>query len=646
MRKLFSLLIFIPFLVGSSHAQNGRWETDLAPMPIEKWAHSACVVDGKIYVIGGLLLTDQSLYNSIGSSSVEVYNPETNTWDTTKQSMPTARGYCATGVIGNEIYICGGTGYNTNRQLDILEIYNTETDTWDTSKPPMPTGRFETKGAVLDGKFYVIGGLDNSNPELGHAFERFDPETNEWEILPDIPHFVGSCSADTLHGKIYVSGGIPILNNPTKYIQVYDPELNQWKVLDLELLFVSTHMGSCTVDDLIYIFGHGGTPITSQTNEVFPHVFIVDPINEVIHQVTEVPTERALSTAHLINNKVYVVGGITAEISALDWEEGIIPKVEVYTPERQPIYPYNLNVNRRYLQAEGGIIHITSRVVNSTNSGLLLTAYIVGSDSIPVDSIQLMDDGSHFDEQINDRIYTGQGTLDIQEGFYSVAIKSYQSNANKTFYIPNIDKLTTAGPVEFNGVKYFSPDTVPDPGDRISFRTILKNCGNSATLTNIEGIVTCLDSFASFRSNEEKSFGNIAAGGTTMSNKMSYLSISSDCPDGRLLDFCIDISSDNNTYWRDTFQIEVGKGFIGHMNDILQATDGNISVFPIPTTDIISITGLTRPALVKLYSLQGRLVKTTGQVDSSLDISELQNEVYVIQIETHGTIHRQRIIKH
>ena len=45
-----------------------------------------------------------------------------------------------------------------------------------------------------------------------------------------------------------------------------------------------------------------------------------------------------------------------------------------------------------------------------------------------------------------------------------------------------------------------------------------------------------------------------------------------------------------------------------------------IILFPNPTSGIINITGLNEPAEVKIYSIQGQLLKSEQQVDSIIDL--------------------------
>lgn len=71
----------------------------------------------------------------------------------------------------------------------------------------------------------------------------------------------------------------------------------------------------------------------------------------------------------------------------------------------------------------------------------------------------------------------------------------------------------------------------------------------------------------------------------------------------------------------------------------------NTKIFPNPTSGIINISGLTQPAEVKLYSIQGKLLKTVNQVIRSVDISNLPPGIYILQLRSGNTQKTERIIK-
>ena len=122
-------------------------------MPQARFALSTSVVYGKIYAVGGVV-TSQMGGSSV--STVEEYDPATESW-TPKTDMPTARSYFSTCVVNGKIYAIGGTPGSGGGILSTLEEYNPATDTW-TTRPDMPTARCVPSASAVKGKIYTIGG--------------------------------------------------------------------------------------------------------------------------------------------------------------------------------------------------------------------------------------------------------------------------------------------------------------------------------------------------------------------------------------------------------------------------------------------------------------------------------------------------------
>ena len=115
-----------------------QW-TRKADMPTARSNFSTCVVDGKIFAIGGQLQVERDEYGDLATTRVEVYDPETDTWER-KADMPTARSNASVSVVGDKIYAIGGSevkkvqmprGYTyKNKELPTVEMYDPMTDTW------------------------------------------------------------------------------------------------------------------------------------------------------------------------------------------------------------------------------------------------------------------------------------------------------------------------------------------------------------------------------------------------------------------------------------------------------------------------------------------------------------------------------------
>ena len=138
---------------------NDSW-TRLADMPTKRWGHSAVTYNGKIYVFGGN--TSLNLYRSI-----DIYDPQTNTWSTNSSYMPTARYCLTTCVFGDNIFAIGGWKHSADGPIyDKVEVYSPQTDEWKTERP-LPVTRAVLASLVLDGKVYAYGGARTTHPNMG-----------------------------------------------------------------------------------------------------------------------------------------------------------------------------------------------------------------------------------------------------------------------------------------------------------------------------------------------------------------------------------------------------------------------------------------------------------------------------------------------
>ncbi len=161
------------------------WTTK-ADMPTARLHFDACVIDGRIYVFGGASGFPEVDWPTL--SSVEVYDPATDTW-TQASDMPRPRLGHTASVVAGKIYIIGGVDSATIKLVDAgklgedealelsstLEVYDPGTDTWTAAADHLPTPKIAHTDAVVDGKIYTIGG--HWGPERGpfSTVEEYDP---------------------------------------------------------------------------------------------------------------------------------------------------------------------------------------------------------------------------------------------------------------------------------------------------------------------------------------------------------------------------------------------------------------------------------------------------------------------------------------
>ena len=192
-----------------------KW-TEKTDMTTPRSGLTTSVVDGKIYAIGGL-----GQRGAVTFSTVEVYDPATDKW-TKKADMLTARFDFASCVVDGRIYVSGGLpGWpRSSAPLSTVEVYDPATDTW-TQASDMPWPKYGHSASVVDGKMYIIGGQDaeagrlfnegkiklEELAELLETVDVYDPGTDTWTTAAPCPFAAIAHAAGIVDGRIYTIGG-------------------------------------------------------------------------------------------------------------------------------------------------------------------------------------------------------------------------------------------------------------------------------------------------------------------------------------------------------------------------------------------------------------------------------------------------------
>lgn len=243
----------------------GTWRSNLAVRPYPGNHHSAEVINGKLYLFGGL--------GSSSEGKVQIYNPATNGW-TTGASIPFAAGSVNTALINGKVYVAGGIVGSTT--VGQAAIYEPTTNTW-SAMASMPLG-CNHAAAGTDGKLmYVFGGRDGGNtPSIGFDnVQIYNPATNSWQSsTPVLPQKRGGMGkAAYFNGEFYVMGGETtssgagqVAGNVYNRVDVYNPLTNSWR---LETALPTARHGIYPVayDGKIFVAG-GGVQAAYSTSSV------------------------------------------------------------------------------------------------------------------------------------------------------------------------------------------------------------------------------------------------------------------------------------------------------------------------------------------------------------------------------------------
>ena len=176
------------------------------------------VVDGRIWVLGGMT-GDRG--NRL--TSIEVYDPSTEEWTTSKLEMPVGLASFEGVAVGRKIFVFGGLTA-ASRPSDFAAVLDTSTGKWQ-RLPALPHARYAHTVTLHDGRIYVIGGeaVAGTVPEV----DVFDVATGRWSRGTDMPRPRGSHDTVSTPDGLYVLGGW-LDAGPTELVQVYEPRGDTW----------------------------------------------------------------------------------------------------------------------------------------------------------------------------------------------------------------------------------------------------------------------------------------------------------------------------------------------------------------------------------------------------------------------------------
>ncbi|XP_068994777.1 kelch-like protein 20 [Embiotoca jacksoni] len=192
------------------------WSTDVAPLSSQCSGVCLVAMDGYLYAVGG--------HDGITAiNTVERYDPKLNAWS--KQvPMLTRRSGAVAAVLEGHLYVIGGNDGNV--ALNSVERYNPVDGTWSICAH-MRTARENAGCAVYLGHIYVVGGRDELNLQLCAA-ERLDPETMRWTPVKRMRSKRDNMSLVVFNGALLAVGGSDGVTN-LKTIEMYSHETNTWR---------------------------------------------------------------------------------------------------------------------------------------------------------------------------------------------------------------------------------------------------------------------------------------------------------------------------------------------------------------------------------------------------------------------------------
>ncbi|MFE4711199.1 Kelch repeat-containing protein [Paenibacillus sp. NPDC056722] len=185
---------------------------------------------------------------------------------------------------------------------------NAETvDKWTTIEATIPESKAFSTVVQLNDKAYIIGG--SSGDTSFNQVKILDLKNFTWSNGKEMPVARSAASAVVYDGKIYVVGGYT--GNAYTWgkgvslssLQVYDPELDTWTAkASMPQALGST--SAIVLDNKIYVFGGLTTNIRSVSS-----VQVYDPLTDSWSNKKDMQVASHSQTSVTYNGKIYLIGG-------------------------------------------------------------------------------------------------------------------------------------------------------------------------------------------------------------------------------------------------------------------------------------------------------------------------------------------------
>jgi N-acetylneuraminic acid mutarotase len=308
-------------------AKAASWIT-VSPMGTARSDYTATLLtNGQVLVAGGNSSSGGAL------SSVELFDPTTQTWKNSGSMRFARRYHTATLLPNGKVLVAAGVG--TSGYLSSWELYDPNIGQWTANGSMTKTRGYHTATLLANGQVLVAGG---AGPDP--SAELYNPTNGTWTATGSLNYGRIWHTATLLtNGQVLVAAG-RTGSGITNIAELYNPTNGTWRVVSSLNTRRESHTATLLPNGKVLVAGGGTSPAAYLfSSELYDPTNGPDGAWTINYTMT---TPREYHTATLLSDgKVLIAGGYGYS--------GYLTNAELYTPTNNTWKSTNsMNLAREY----------------------------------------------------------------------------------------------------------------------------------------------------------------------------------------------------------------------------------------------------------------------------------------------------------
>lgn len=297
----------------------GAWE-ELAATPIlPRQENTAVRINStSLAVLGGIVISGTQVRSSALAS---VYHIPTNTWQQIAD-LPIPLNHPNAAVVNGKIYLLGGLADIDGIWKGVPDawVWDPETDSWRNLEPfPAGTERGSAAVAVVGDVIYLAGGqrslalVPGGLHDTVDTVSAYDTSSGKWTLLPNmaLPEPRDHAGSAVVGTRLFVTGGRHlreglIVSNKVYSIDFAAEDL-RWTLEEQRMPTARGGHMAAAIGDLVYTFGGEGS--AESDSGVFDDVEVLDTATGTWMQLEPMRVPRHGTYAVAVEGAIYIAGG-------------------------------------------------------------------------------------------------------------------------------------------------------------------------------------------------------------------------------------------------------------------------------------------------------------------------------------------------